>query len=129
MNKKSLIFNIVLILFLIMIILWIYPCNVKALSIDGIIGGADSFLSKGTSTSTTIDNTKLGETSDFIYNILLAISMVIAVVVGIMLGIKYMVATSEEKADIKETLIPYVVACVITFGAFTIWKIVINIIQ
>ena len=55
--------------------------------------------------------------------------MVIAVIVGIILGIKYMMASSEDKAQIKETLIPYVVSCVIMFGAFTIWKIVITIIQ
>ena len=37
--------------------------------------------------------------------------------------------TEKQIAKVKETLIPYTVACAITFGAFTIWKIVINIIQ
>lgn len=128
MNKKNAVFNVGLILFLIIAILWIYPCDVKALSIDNIMSGADDFLTKGNTTSVISEST-LEETSDFIYNMLLAICMVVAVVVGLVLGIKYMTATSEEKAGIKETLVPYVVACAITFGAFTIWRIVINIIQ
>ncbi len=128
MNKKNAVFHIGLILFLIIAILWIYPCNAKALSIDGIMSGADDFLAKGNTTS-VISTSALGETSDFIHNMLLGVCMVIAVVVGLILGIKYMTATSEDKAGIKETLVPYVVACAITFGAFTIWKLVINIIQ
>lgn len=124
--KKKLLISLFLFLFLIIII--IYPNVVKAITIDGIMSGADSFVDIGSS-STTIDQNQLHETSNFIYNILLGFCMVIAVVVGMILGIKYMIASSEDKAEIKETLIPYTVACAITFGAFTIWKIVINIIQ
>ena len=98
MNKKNAVFNVGLILFLIIAILWIYPCDVKALSIDNIMSGADDFLTKGNTTSVISEST-LEETSDFIYNMLLAICMVVAVVVGLVLGIKYMTATSEEKAD------------------------------
>ena len=123
---KKLFISLFLVLFLIIII--VCPNSVQATSLDDIMNGADNFVQIGESTS-TIDASQLGSTSGFIYNILLGISMVIAVVVGLILGIKYMVAESEDKAGIKETLVPYVVACVITFGAFTIWKIVINILQ
>ena len=105
------------------------PTKTQAANLDGIMSGADDFINKGTNGTNVIDQYQLEETSDLIYNILLGISMVLAVIVGMILGIKYMMSSTEEKAEIKETLIPYVVACVITFGAFTIWKIVINIIQ
>lgn len=126
--KKVLIYMCVLILFLSII----YPTNVHAMTIDEIFTGADEFLEKGggeTGVNATIDDTALSETSDFLYNLLLGISMFIAVIVGMILGIKYMLATSEEKADIKQTLPAYIVSCVVVFGAFTIWKVVINIIQ
>lgn len=126
--KKVLIYMCVLILFLSII----YPTNVHAMTIDEIFTGADEFLEKGggeAGVNATIDDTALSETSDFLYNLLLGISMFIAVIVGMILGIKYMLATSEEKADIKQTLPAYIVSCVVVFGAFTIWKLVINIIQ
>ena len=111
----------------------LYPTNVKAsMSLDDIMDGADSFLEKGEANggvNTTIDDYALQNTSDFLYNILLGISSVLAIVVGMILGIKYMSATSEDKADIKQTLPAYIISCVVVFGAFTIWKLVINIIQ
>lgn len=126
--RKTIIYICILSLFLIAI----YPTNVQALSIDGIFSGADNFLAIGggqSGVNTTIDDTALSDTSDFLYNILLGISMIIAVIVGMVLGIKYMLATSEEKADIKQTLPAYIVSCIVVFGAFTIWKLVINMIQ
>lgn len=122
--KKIVIFVCVLTLFLIVI----YPTSVKALSIDDIFTGADNFLA-GSSGVNTIDNTELHNTSNLLYNVLLGLSMIIAVIVGMVLGIKYMLATSEEKADIKQTLPAYIVSCIVVFGAFSIWKLVINIIQ
>ena len=35
----------------------------------------------------------------------------------------------EEKAEVKAMLVPYIVGCVILFGAFTIWKVVLTILQ
>lgn len=126
--RKIIVYICILSLFLIVI----YPSNVEAISIDGIFTGADNFIEIGGGQSginTTIDDTALSNTSDFLYNILLGISMIIAVVVGMVLGIKYMLATSEEKAEIKQTLPAYIVSCVVVFGAFTIWKLIINMIQ
>lgn len=126
--RKIVIFICILSLFLIVI----YPTTVQALSIDEIFTGADDFLDKGggqAGVNTTIDDTALGNTSDFLYNILLGISMIIAVIVGMVLGIKYMLATSEEKAEIKQTLPAYIVSCIVVFGAFSIWRLIVNIIQ
>ena len=125
--KKKLLISLFLFLFLIIIVL-IYPNKVQAVNPDSIMSGADNFLNIG-DTSLAMDYSQLDEASDFIYNILLGISLVIAVVVGMFLGIKFMVASSEEKAEIKESLVPYVISCVVIFGAFTIWKLIINIIQ
>ena len=36
---------------------------------------------------------------------------------------------ASKKAEVKKSLIPYVAGCVVVFGAFTIWKIIVTILQ
>lgn len=126
--KKILVYICLLILFLSVV----YPTNVQAISVDDIFSGADEFIEIGggeDEVNTTIDDTALKDTSDFLYNLLLGISMFLAVIIGMVLGIKYMLATSEEKADIKQTLPAYIVSCIVVFGAFTIWRLIISVVQ
>lgn len=77
----------------------------------------------------TLNSQKLKPMSSTIYNILLAIGIIVAVIVGLILGMKFITGGIEEKAEVKGMLIPYVVGCVVLFGAFTIWKIVVDILQ
>lgn len=99
-----------------------------ALTIDEVISGADGFIEKG-ETNVSIDENELRDTIDFLYNLLLAFGIIAAVVVGSILGIKYMLGSVEEKAEYKETLMAYFISCVVVFGAFGIWKLVINILS
>ena len=62
-----------------------------------------------------------------IFNILLAIGTVLTVIVGVVLGIQYMMASAEDKAQVKEKMIPYVVGGVVIYSAFTIWYIVVQV--
>lgn len=64
--------------------------------------------------------------STLIYNVLSSIGIIISLAVGGILGIKYMMTSVEEKAEVKETILPYLIGCFIIFGAFGIWKIIIN---
>ena len=61
-----------------------------------------------------------------VMGILQAVGIVIAVVVLMVLGIKYMMGSSEEKAEYKKTMIPYVIGAVLIFGATTIANAVYN---
>lgn len=74
-----------------------------------------------------IDEKGLQDFSDTMYNTLLLIGMVLAVIIGTVIGIKLMVSSVEEKAKIKEILIVYFIGCIVLVGAFSIWKIVITI--
>lgn len=47
--------------------------------------------------------------------------------VGTIIGIQFMVASAEDKAKVKEALVPYVIGCAVIFGAFTIWSIAVNL--
>lgn len=96
-------------------------------TVDDVIQGADNFLEKGKGGA--IQELKLKETSNFIFNIFLAVAIVITVIVGLIIGIKFMMAGIEEKAELKETLVPYFIGCVVVFGAFGIWKLVVTILN
>ena len=97
-------------------------------SIYEIFTKSEEFMKKGTEDSgIDFDYVKIKNTSNTIANILIAIGTVIAVIVSSILGIKFMIGSVEEKAQIKEALVPFVIGCIVIFGAFTIWKIFVNI--
>ena len=96
---------------------------------DNVITSGDEFVSNGTASSTEIRQDKLDDTVDTVYNALLTLGIVLSVLVGAILGIKFMAGSIEEQAKIKELLIPYVTGCVVIFGAFGIWKILMNVLS
>lgn len=100
---------------------------VQADTISDIITGGDDFIQAGKDEDVSIDYSKLENTSNTIYNILLVLGICIAVIVSAVLGIQFMIGSVEEKAKVKDALIPFVIGCIVIFGAFGIWKIVINI--
>lgn len=67
------------------------------------------------------------DVSNTIYDILFYIGMSISVIIGSILGIKIILASAEEKAKIKEQLIPYIIGCFVIFGSFGIWRIVVKL--
>lgn len=74
----------------------------------------------GADTSTVVN---LGAT---IVTIMQTIGIVVAVVVLLVLGIKYMMGSAEEKAEYKKTMIPYLVGAVLIFASTTIVNVVYN---
>ena len=109
-------------------IFFLISSNTYATSISDIFTKADEFITMGQSgTVATISENSMQEMSRLLYNVLLIIGIVIAVILGIIIGIKFMTGSVEEKAKVKETLIAYIAGCVVIFGAFGIWKLMINI--
>lgn len=74
----------------------------------------------------SLNKADLSDASSTIYNSLLMISFVVVAVVGITLGIKYMMANVEEKADIKNALIIFFIGAIVVYGAFGIWKAIVD---
>jgi len=72
----------------------------------------------------TIQDDKIIELGQAIVTIMQTIGIVVAVVVLLVLGIKYMMGSAEEKAEYKKTMIPYVVGAVLIFASTTIVNIV-----
>ena len=89
----------------------------------------DDFIKKGSEVQKTIDEEQLRTDASSIFKILSTIGVILSVIIGGILGIKFMMASAEDKAQIKEMLIPYVVGCVVIYGAVTIWMIVVKIME
>lgn len=118
-------------IFFILIIFILMICSthiVQATTISNIIQGADGFITNGSS-SDMIAGDKIKNLSDIIYNVLLILGTVIAVIVGSVLGIQFITGSVEQKAKVKDSLIPFVIGYVVIFGAFGIWKLVITILR
>lgn len=101
--------------------------NTSSASLDDMMNDADDFVNSGGNIQ--YDQSALQDFSANFYNIMLTVGVAIAVIVGGVLGIKFMLASVEERADIKKMLIGYVAGCVIVFGGFGIWKLVVTILE
>lgn len=96
---------------------------------DEVIDEADGFISKGQSEGSKINGEALKDASNTLYNILLIIGIFLAVAIGMYLGIKFMLSSAEDRAKVKESLVPYIAGCVVIFGAFIIWKLAITLLS
>lgn len=70
-----------------------------------------------TGESTSIET---GEISGFMNSAINVVSMVgsaVAIIALIILGVKYMMGSAEEKAEYKKTLLPYAFGAIMVFGA------------
>ena len=61
--------------------------------------------------------------------ILVTVATVVVVAVGMVLGVKYMISGADEKANLKEKLIWYVISIVLIFGAVGIYNIISGILN
>lgn len=95
---------------------------------DEFIQGGKTQASSGTGEA-GIDQSELDSTISQIYNILLALGVALSVIIGAALGIKFMVGSVEEQAKTKEMLAPYVMGCIVVFGAFGIWKLMMTLLS
>lgn len=64
-----------------------------------------------------------------IITILSTIGIVVSVIVLVVLGIKYMMGSAEEKAEYKKTLMPYIIGAGLVFAAASIANIVYTFMQ
>ena len=93
------------------------------------------FLDKGSTESffdsisnwvnTTSSLVVFSQMIDFIWGLGLMVVLISTVV----LGIKYMMVNPNEKSRIKQATTPYIIGVVIIFGATTIWKIIIDVLE
>ncbi len=123
---KKLLINI-MVIFIILFNLFI-P-NAYAGPLQDIMNRAKGFVNNGENGGNVINNDALKEGSNTLYNVLLVIGIAVAFIWGIVLGIQFITGSLGEKADVKKNLIVYLVGCVIIFGAFGIWKLLLQLLE
>ena len=76
---------------------------------------------------TTGNNDELTDMAGKILGIIQVLGSVVSVLALVVIGIKYMLGSVEEKAKYKETMLPYIVGCIMLFAitniATTLYKI------
>ena len=72
---------------------------------------------------------KIAPTSALITNILIAAGTFVAVIVALLLGIKWIMGSIASKAEASESLKPYFIGLAMVAAAFTIFKIAVNLFQ
>lgn len=64
-----------------------------------------------------------------VIGILQTVGIVLSVVILVVLGLKYMMGSAEEKADYKKTMMPYIVGAVFIFLAPTIANMIYSLVK
>ena len=106
---------------LIFALLLIFTFNTYAMAVDAedIAGQLTGTPSGAQDSVTNIGNQIIG--------VITTVGVVVAVVVLLVLGIKYMMGSASEKAEYKKTMIPYLVGAILIFGASAITKVVVSL--
>ena len=81
------------------------------------IGGVDVSPTKPTDTTYQTVGQK-------IIGIIQVVGIIISVICLMVLGIKYMMGSAEEKADYKKSMIPYLVGAILIFAASALAQVV-----
>ena len=121
---KSIYRKVSIILF---VLILLFSINTKVFAIGEIIDDGQSFLDAADSGTVNMDIADIESASGYLYNILLSLGIVIAVIVATILGVQFMLSEAEGQAKVKEMLIPFVIGCIVVFGGFGIWKLALTL--
>lgn len=110
MNKKmvKILSTVLMIMMLISISLNVFALEPGDLEGNPSVQGSDQIQNVGNS----------------IIGILQVVGIVLSVVVLIVLGIKYMMGSAEEKAEYKKTMMPYIVGAALIFAASALAQVI-----
>ena len=83
---------------------------------------------KPTSISSVSGATKLGNIGNDIIGVVQVIGSISSVIALILIGIKYVMGSVEEKAEYKQTLKPYLIGAIMVFGITNLLGIIQSIV-
>lgn len=75
------------------------------------------------------DNTKFINIGNAIMGVIRALGTFIAVITLITLGIRYMLASAQDKALYKETFIPYIIGAILVFAIPNIIGVIYDLVK
>ena len=100
--------------------------NVFGFSLDDIFSAGKGFIDKGSQGAPISTDDAINEFVP-VGITLVGIATIVLVVVGLIMGVKYMIAGANEKAQLKQKLIYYVISVVLVYGATGIFALVIQV--
>lgn len=109
------------ILLTIMLVTSIAGVVFAAPDIDKTIGDIDGAKAGDTTKVTTIGGK--------IINIIQVVGIVVAIAIVLIIGIKYMTGSVEQKAEYKKVMIPYIIGAVLLVAGTSIVKVIFNTIN
>lgn len=71
-----------------------------------------------------VETSSITKVGSSVIGILQTVGIVLSVIVLIVIGLKYMMGSAEEKAEYKKTLMPYVIGAALIFAASALAQIV-----
>lgn len=89
--------------------------------------GIDTTYYKPSSLDNPGDAETIKDIGNTIIGFLQVLGSILSVVVLVVLGIKYMVGSVEDKAEYKKHMMPYIVGAVMVFAITNILGIIVNI--
>lgn len=120
MNRKMNIIAILIILITLMTLIIPNYCYA-----DDSLGLGDLDKYEGTNPGST----KLVKKANSIFSYIRIIGIIMSVVILIVIGIKYMLGSTEEKANYKETLLPYIIGAFLLFTGSLVPQLIYNFMQ
>lgn len=124
MNRKIL---TMIFIFILAIILFAYFSSVQASGLSDAITAGEKFTGNGKSSIINYQN--LYNVVNYLYNIAMLIVIIIAIIIGIVLGIRIIFGSIDERADSKHLIAPYLAIVATAAFAFSIWKIILQLIH
>ena len=93
-----------------------------ATNYQNIISGVDSSAS-----SANVDTSKINTTAGKVIKLIRNVAAIAAVVILSILGIKYMIGSTEERAEYKKSFIPLIVGVIVVVSAASIASLLFSI--
>lgn len=102
----------------------------KEIGINDIVDAGKNWIKEGeNSTDSQMEVEKFAENFIGVGQVLVAIGIVILLIVSLITAIKWITATPDKQAKLKQQLIGLVISAVVIFGAIGIWNLVRGILQ
>ena len=130
MKKKKIFIGLIVLIFIVLHSTIVFGTN---FNLDNVISDTKNWINNPVTTPTVSVNkvsNKGYETANRIAGALTVIGIFAAAIIGIVLGIKYMLSSGvEQKADVKKTMMPWIIGTGIVLGALSIWRLLLKLLN
>lgn len=130
MNKKKKFLIVFLLVNLLIVVIYINHFGVRAETLlQKMEKQANSFVTKGGKQVEDFNTKSITDNFLGLGQILTMVGAGVMVAAATYMGIKYIVSPPDKQAALKQQLIGLVVAGIVIFGAYGIWKAVIGVVS